>query len=417
MIIKISTDALRVLAFAVLCASVACGRGESAAKRLENGDRLLNEGKTREALIEYRTAVQADARNGVARQKLGRAYAKAGDAEHAVPELIRAADLLPEDMAAQLEAARALLGTGRFEDARTVAEKIISKEPQNVSAHIVRANASAGMRDVDTALSTIEEAIKLDPTRTISFLNLGALQARQGEKAEAEAAFKQAINVDPTFVPGYLSFANYYWQVGRRDAAEQVLRNAVDKNPMSVPANLALATLLTTIGKGADAEAPLKRAAEGSNGPDTQLALADYYVGQKRDAEARPILEGLLAKKETQAAAGARLAAIERAAGNPAGAYKRLQGIIDQQPNNAQLLAVRSGWLLADGKVGDALTGAEAATKADPKHSEAQYRLGMSYVNLGDMPKAVTAFEGYLAIDPSGPHAEEVKQFISAMKK
>ena len=41
----------------------------------------------------------------------------------------------------------------------------------------------------------------------------------------------------------------------------------------------------------------------------------------------------------------------------------------------------------------------EAATKADPKHSEAQYRLGMSYVNLGDMPKAVTAFEGYLAID------------------
>jgi cytochrome c-type biogenesis protein CcmH/NrfG len=59
----------------------------------------------------------------------------------------------------------------------------------------------------------------------------------------------------------------------------------------------------------------------------------------------------------------------------------------------------------------------EAATKADPKHAEAQYRLGMSYVNLGDMPKAVGAFEGYLAADPSGPHAEEVKQFISAMKK
>ena len=59
----------------------------------------------------------------------------------------------------------------------------------------------------------------------------------------------------------------------------------------------------------------------------------------------------------------------------------------------------------------------EAATKADPKHGEAHYRLGMSYVNLGDMAKAVTAFENYLAADPSGPHAEEVKQFISAMKK
>ena len=41
----------------------------------------------------------------------------------------------------------------------------------------------------------------------------------------------------------------------------------------------------------------------------------------------------------------------------------------------------------------------------------------MSYVNLGDMPKAVAAFESYLAAEPSGPHAEEVKQFIGAMKK
>jgi tetratricopeptide (TPR) repeat protein len=59
----------------------------------------------------------------------------------------------------------------------------------------------------------------------------------------------------------------------------------------------------------------------------------------------------------------------------------------------------------------------EAATKIDPKHGEAHYRLGMSYVNLGDMPKAVAAFEGYLAAEPSGPHAEEVKQFIGTMKK
>ena len=31
----------------------------------------------------------------------------------------------------------------------------------------------------------------------------------------------------------------------------------------------------------------------------------------------------------------------------------------------------------------------EAATKADPKHGEAHYRLGMAYVNIGEMPKAV----------------------------
>lgn len=59
----------------------------------------------------------------------------------------------------------------------------------------------------------------------------------------------------------------------------------------------------------------------------------------------------------------------------------------------------------------------EAATKADPKHADAQYRLAMAHLNLGDMEKATAAFEAYLQAAPDGPHAEEAKQFLAAMKK
>lgn len=59
----------------------------------------------------------------------------------------------------------------------------------------------------------------------------------------------------------------------------------------------------------------------------------------------------------------------------------------------------------------------DAATKADPTNADAFYRLGMADVNLGDMPGAVAAFEGYLKAAPDGPHAAEVKGFIAAMKK
>jgi len=58
----------------------------------------------------------------------------------------------------------------------------------------------------------------------------------------------------------------------------------------------------------------------------------------------------------------------------------------------------------------------EAATQADPKYGEAWYRLGMAWMNLGDMGKAVTAFEGYMTADPNGPHAAEVKGAIDALK-
>ena len=69
------------------------------------------------------------------------------------------------------------------------------------------------------------------------------------------------------------------------------------------------------------------------------------------------------------------------------------------------------------GKYPEAKEKFDAATKADPNNADAQYRLGMANVNLGDMTGAVAAFEAYLKAAPSGPHADEVKGFIAAMKK
>ena len=59
----------------------------------------------------------------------------------------------------------------------------------------------------------------------------------------------------------------------------------------------------------------------------------------------------------------------------------------------------------------------EAATKADASYSDAHYRLGMANLNLGDMPGAVAAFEGYLKSAPSGQYAEQVKGILASIKK
>jgi tetratricopeptide (TPR) repeat protein len=69
------------------------------------------------------------------------------------------------------------------------------------------------------------------------------------------------------------------------------------------------------------------------------------------------------------------------------------------------------------GKYAEAKEKFEAAAKADPNYADAHYRLGMANVNLGDMNGAVAAFENYLKAAPTGPHAEEVKGFLAAMKK
>lgn len=59
----------------------------------------------------------------------------------------------------------------------------------------------------------------------------------------------------------------------------------------------------------------------------------------------------------------------------------------------------------------------EASAKADPSYSDAHYRLGMANLNLGDMPGAVAAFEGYLKAAPTGQFAEQVKGILASIKK
>jgi len=69
------------------------------------------------------------------------------------------------------------------------------------------------------------------------------------------------------------------------------------------------------------------------------------------------------------------------------------------------------------GKYPEAKEKFEAATKADASYADAHYRLGMANLNLGDMPGAVAAFEGYLKAAPSGEFAEQVKGILTSIKK
>jgi predicted Zn-dependent protease len=54
--------------------------------------------------------------------------------------------------------------------------------------------------------------------------------------------------------------------------------------------------------------------------------------------------------------------------------------------------------------------------KADPNHALAQYQLGMTALNLGQIQDAVTALESYLKVDPNGPKAAEVKASLPALQ-
>ena len=282
-------------------------------------------------------------------------------------EYVRAADLLPDDSEAQLDAAKALLETGQFEDARARAERVIAKDNRNVRAHTLRGLATAGMKDLDSAVKDVQKALELDPSRAASYVSLGTLELARGRLEEGEAALKQAAAIAPSEVGPQLALANFYWRSGRREEAEKALKDAIARKPDNLASNQALALFYVVTNRADAAEGPLKVAAAHTDVHEAQLALADYYVGRNRLADAAVILKRLSSEPDAHMAAEARLAGIEYVQGNKDAAYLKLDSLLKQQPKNLPILLLKARWLIGELRKDEALATAKTAVAADPK--------------------------------------------------
>ena len=107
---KVSFSAILLVPLTLLFATAACSKDPEVVKReyVRSGDAYVAKKQYKEAAIEYRNAVQQDAKFGEARAKLADAYLEAGDVENAVRENIRAADGLPNDVSAQVKSGEVL---------------------------------------------------------------------------------------------------------------------------------------------------------------------------------------------------------------------------------------------------------------------------------------------------------------------
>jgi Tfp pilus assembly protein PilF len=95
----------------------ACSKDPDQVKRdhILRGDAFVAQKKYAEASIEYRSAIQADARDVEARKKLAEVYVVTQDLTEALREYVRAADLAPDDIQIQLAAGGFMQLAGRSE--------------------------------------------------------------------------------------------------------------------------------------------------------------------------------------------------------------------------------------------------------------------------------------------------------------
>src|SRR5262245_50036687 len=245
---------LRSVVLLVIAISACTNREAVRQRHYDRGCAYLEQQQFKQAIQEFQSALAVDPKFADGHARLAEAYARSGDGASAVGAYVRAADLLPDDLDAQVTAGRYLLSSGQFEDALARANTVIARDARDVRAHVLRGNALSSLNDIDAALAAMREAIRLDPARGPTYTQLGMLQLAKGRTTEALASLKKAIDLDPQWIGGYLALANQQWNTGDVDAAEDSLRAALAEEPDNETANRAMAALSLAANRTVDAE-------------------------------------------------------------------------------------------------------------------------------------------------------------------
>ena len=136
------------------------------AKHIKSGEEYLEKGKLREAIIEFKNALQINSRDARAHYKLGLAHIKIGDRanlQNAFKELSRSIEIDPNIMDAHLKIGMLYLLSREFDKSIEKAEMVLKKEPKNVEAHVLLGNSLAGQKKFDQGITEIKKALEEDP--------------------------------------------------------------------------------------------------------------------------------------------------------------------------------------------------------------------------------------------------------------
>ena len=243
------------------------------------------------------------------------------------------------------------------------------------------APAAAGAPPSEKAVAALTAgAANESEAAQITAIAKAALEAYNAENnKEAVSKFNELVKKVPNCADCYMYLGISYFGAADPDSAEAALKKSIEIKP-TVEAYNTLIRFYNQQKNFPKAEELSKKAAE---------------LSAKEEADR----QAAAAAKGTQAAAAA-AAAAPVTVPDPAGvAYN--EGV--------------TFWNAS--KYAEAKAKFEEAAKADPKHADAQYMLGMANLNLGQLPGARAAFQEYLKVSPTGDKADQVKGFLTQLPK
>jgi len=390
--------------------------GSSADDLYKSGQDAVSRGDLKAAADQLNKALALDANDGDAQNLLGFVLGQQGDMDSALAHLERAVALRPEWAEAHYNLGVALWYSGSRERSISELRESVRLDPAAGPAHAFLGTAQRDTGDLAAARLSLQRAIALLPPLPATYIDLGIVFLRAGDLNKAMGQFEAGLNIQNPSPP------EPDW-----DSAISGLREAIVKKPDQPDAHNMLGLLLGR--KGADKSEVIAEFREAvrlrpqfaqaynnlglvlTQTDDDESALAafheairirpDYADAHANLGAALIPTDGEQAIRELEKALALDPSSV-KAQFNLATAYgaspkygaekeiELLRKVIAASPNFARAHLALGKALLQDGKVAEAITELQEASRLDPQSGEAHYQLGLALSRSGRKDEAAT---------------------------
>jgi tetratricopeptide (TPR) repeat protein len=382
---------LFAIGFLISTLLTGCTRDPNVRKQkfLESGNRYRDQGKLREAAIQYANAIQVDPRFAEAHFQLGETYLKLRDASHAFAEFSRTVDLAPDNYRARTELADILVSVHNpdgspnqdyLKQARIQLDILREKQPDSADTHLAWANYYGAQDNLSAALQEMQKAIAADPTRSDSYLGMALLQVRAKLPDQAEASFKKAVELAPKSMNAQLALGAFYQSQNRLPQAEQQFKHAIEVNPKDPAPRASYVRLLMAEGKKRDAEAFLKQTkSDFPNNSEGYRMLGDFYFANDDLDQALAEYSSLYSDHPKDIPIKKNYVQLLILKNRLDDATKLNNELLKSSPHDADVLDYRGQIQLRQGNGAGAVDSLQQALKEDPNNAVAHYHLGLAF--------------------------------------
>ncbi|MFH1887286.1 MAG: tetratricopeptide repeat protein [Pseudomonadota bacterium] len=340
------------------------------------GTALERQGRTDEAMEQYRIATTLDPPSATAFHNLGATLARMGRKEESVEYFRRALEIHPMYGEAHANFAGVLADLSLHEEALRHAGLAVAMRPDYAPGWFNLGTVLAKEGKTQEALDALARTLDLDPALVEARVNLAMILLEMKRPRQALIQAQKALEEAPGQARIPLIMGQAYTDLGEYARARAAFIRTLALAPGSLPAFLGLARAAESAGHPDQAEMLYDRAMEEfPHNPEVLLKMGIFFLRQEREEEAMASFEKALAVRPDYAPAHTNLGVALLLSGNREKALEHFRRAMELTPMDAGVFSNVGITLAQMGRLGEAARYLQRALVMNPDLPQARVYL------------------------------------------